>query len=125
MVSLRLDRLRGDGHTIVPKRRYHEITSTIDSIRATQLYRTLLHEIGHHVDYQRSGDRDWDRKTLKEKETFAHQYADSLRRELAAKGVVPFDRILDTTSLQQDGLSIEDFGAKPLAANKSEADHEP
>src|SRR5262245_7573976 len=45
-----LERLRGDGHEIVTTRQDHKINMSLESIRATQLYRTLLHEIWQSVD---------------------------------------------------------------------------
>lgn len=54
-----LDRLRQDGHTIRTTRRAIDILVTPNSLRNTVLYRTLLHELGHHVDYHRSSEEDW------------------------------------------------------------------
>ncbi|MDJ0797430.1 MAG: hypothetical protein QNJ51_11470 [Calothrix sp. MO_167.B12] len=45
-----LERLREDGHRTATDKRHYLISSTLDSIRNTQLYRTLHHEIGHYVD---------------------------------------------------------------------------
>lgn len=104
-----LERLKQDGHKVEADKRYHIITPTLEAIRATQLYRTLLHEIGHHIDYERTECEQWDQKTSLEKETFAHQHADKRRRELAEKGVIPFPRILSLGSLRSEGLALEDF----------------
>jgi len=103
-----LERLREDGHEIVTTRHDHEINVSLESIRATQLYRTLLHEIGHSVDYDRDPDA-FDRKSSLEKETFAHQYADKLRESLVRFGVIPFARIFDKKTMARDGLSVSDF----------------
>jgi len=103
-----LERLCVDGHEIATTRRGHKIKVSLESIRATQLYRTLLHEIGHSVD----NDRDpiaFDRKSSLEKETFAHQYADKLRERLVRFGVIPFARIVDKKTIARDGLSVSDF----------------
>jgi len=105
-----LERLRADGHEIVTARHGYTINVSLESIRATQLYRTLLHEIGHSVD----NDRDpiaFDRKSSLEKETFAHQYADKLRESLVRFGVIPFDRMFDENTIARDGLSVSDFTA--------------
>jgi hypothetical protein len=105
-----LDRLRGDGHEIITTRHDHKINVSLESLRATQLYRTLLHEIGHSVD----NDRDpiaFDQKSSLEKETFAHQYAEKLRERLVRFGVIPFDRIFDKKTIGRDGLSVSDFTA--------------
>jgi len=103
-----LERLRGDGHEIVTTRHDHEINVSLESIRATQLYRTLLHEIGHSVDKDRDPDA-FHRKSSLEKETFAHQYADKLRESLVRFGVIPFARIFDKKTMARDGLSVSDF----------------
>lgn len=105
-----LERLRADGHEIVTTKHDHKINMSLDSIRATQLYRTLLHEIGHSVD----SDRDpaaFDRKSSLEKEIFAHQYADKLRDSLVRFGIIPFVRMFDPEVIVQDGLSVSDFMA--------------
>jgi hypothetical protein len=49
-----LERLIADGHQVVSERRYYEIHTSSESIRNTQLYRTLPHEVGHYVDYLES-----------------------------------------------------------------------
>jgi hypothetical protein len=46
-----LDRLRQDGHNVRETKRNFILEITVESVRSTQLYRTLLHEIGHWVDY--------------------------------------------------------------------------
>jgi hypothetical protein len=103
-----LERLRRDGHEIITTKHYHKVIMSLESIRAKQLYHTLLHEIGHSVD----NDRDpvaFDRKSPLEKETFAHQYADKLRENLVRFGVIPFARMLDKKTIARDGLSVSDF----------------
>jgi hypothetical protein len=103
-----LERLNGDGHEIVTTKHGYKINVSLESIRATQLYRTLLHEIGHSVDNDRN-PAAFDRKSSLEKETFAHQYADKLRESLVRFGVIPFARILDKKTIARDGLSVSDF----------------
>ena len=102
-----LERLRGDGHEITQSGRRLAISMTLASVRATQLYRTLLHEIGHWVDYlekveRPAGDSDDRRSELNkayfarphdEREAFAHRYADTTRDRLVRFGVLPFDPI--------------------------------
>ncbi|MGI0035248.1 MAG: hypothetical protein ACRD98_05205 [Nitrososphaera sp.] len=105
-----LERLRTDGHEIATTRHGHRINVSLESTRATQLYRTLLHEIGHSVD----NDRDpaaFDRKSSLEKETFAHQYADKMRERLVRFGIIPFVRMFDTEITVRDALSVSDFTA--------------
>jgi len=105
-----LARLKNDGHSVTTTKRHHIVSANLASIRATQLYRTLLHEIGHHVDRQRN-EEAFDAKPSKEKEVFAHRYADELRKNLNRKGTLPFKRIFDIESLAADKLRVADFGA--------------
>lgn len=104
--SAELERLRADGHRIERHGRRHIVTPNAESSRATQLYRTLPHEIGHWFDWlervegpvARGEDFDalYDRyftRPKSEREAFAHRYADKLRVLLEAKGVIPFSRI--------------------------------
>ena len=109
-----LERLRSDGHQIVHQRRHYEIHSDLEAVRSTQLYRTLPHEVGHYVDYlnstddQGSCDLFW-QKNSKDKEDFAHRYADEFFNRQQAAGQVPFSRKLDKERLVADGLSPEWF----------------
>jgi hypothetical protein len=45
----------------------------------------------------------------REKEHFAHAYAERLREHLEAIRAIPFDRELDREQVKQDGLRLEDF----------------
>ncbi|HEU0177246.1 MAG TPA: hypothetical protein VFV58_23520 [Blastocatellia bacterium] len=105
-----MERLREAGHEIITTRHYHKVTVSLESIRAHQLYHTLLHEIGHSLDKDRDPDA-FDRKSSLEKETFAHQYADKLRENLVRFGIIPFARMLDKQTIARDGLSVSDFTA--------------
>lgn len=107
-VEIELQRLERDGHEITSTKRHHIVSSSVESVRATQLYRTLLHEIGHHIDYSRNPEA-FDRKIPHEKEAFAHRYADALQEELLKKKVIPFERLLVPESIEQDGLRMSDF----------------
>jgi hypothetical protein len=120
--ALELERLRDDGHPIRTDKRYHYIDITLETVRATQLYRTLFHEVGHWVDFRQSVDipyeaggnydslkAKYDRKLSPEKEAFAHRYADTLRKKLLAKALIPFARRLDEESPSDDKLRKEDF----------------
>lgn len=104
--SAELNRLRLDGHYVRRVGSKHVVASSSVSVRATQLYRTLLHEIGHWVDWlekvENPSTRGEDYSTLaalyfarpkSELEAFAHRYADNLRETLEKKGVIPFSRI--------------------------------
>lgn len=103
-----LERLKNDGHSVTTTKRHHFVSANLDSVRATQLYRTLLHEIGHHVDRKRNEEL-FDVKPSKEKEVFAHRYANELRNNLKQKDILPFERIFDLESLESDKLRVVDF----------------
>lgn len=87
-----LERLREDGHAITRTKRHHVIAPSVAAARHTQLYRTLLHEIGHHVDWTRDPER-FEQKDTRERERFAHRYADGLRADLTGRGVIPFEPV--------------------------------
>lgn len=102
--SQELDRLRDDGHVIQRSGHKFKISVTASSARNTQLYRTLLHEIGHWFDWlskveepaAKGGDRDslemaYFARPKAEREAFAHRYADTQRMLLEANGIIPFD----------------------------------
>lgn len=118
-----LDRLRLDGHKIKSDR-YHTVQPNLESCRTTQLYRTLLHELGHWVDFLEkverpsvSGPEDWYEKLVdkfharpsQEREQFAHAYAERLRQQLTTANAIPFDRQLEPGRLVEDKLRLEDF----------------
>jgi hypothetical protein len=119
-----LERLKSDGHGVRFGDRGHTIEPTLESCRATQLYRTFPHEIGHWVDFQEKVERPamadsssdygnlldrFHSRPQKEREQFAHRYAEQLRVHLMARQIIPFDRQLDRERLQQDNLLLEDF----------------
>jgi hypothetical protein len=102
--SLEVERLKTDGHIVEDTGKLLLFHSTLESVRATQLYRTLPHEIGHWVDwleevvrpmrnssgsYELLSDRYFAR-SKQERELFAHQYADALRKRLVSQGQIPF-----------------------------------
>ncbi len=103
-----LDALEVDGHMIRKEKRGYEIITTPSSVRSTQLYRTLPHEIGHAVDYlYNSFELSMAAKTEAEgeyisevfrskpsldKEEFAHRYAREFFEKWSAKGLLPFDQ---------------------------------
>jgi hypothetical protein len=74
-----LERLISDGHRVADRGRNYTISYNIDSVRNTQLYRTIPHEFGHHVHYTRFlgvyTDKQWEIYPKLEKEKFAHAYA--------------------------------------------------
>jgi hypothetical protein len=120
-----LDRLRADGHTVTSERRHWSIQTTLESVRSTQLYRTLPHEVGHYVHYDREvriaakGDVDEElrlqdmhfTKAGREKEDFAHRYAREFYENMSAQRRVPFERVLDTVRTARLGLDPIWFGS--------------
>lgn len=104
-----LERLRADGHEIRTTRRGMEIHVTPSSLRNTVLYRTLLHELGHHIDCKRSTEEQWACKTWMEKEDFAHRYALEQYAQLSNNGALPFPPILDVQTLLKDKLALAWF----------------
>jgi hypothetical protein len=109
-----LERLIEDGHQVTSESRQYVIQMTADSIRTTQLYRTLPHEVGHYVDYLLSTDEEgsddlfWS-KPSKDKEDFAHRYAREFVERERAAGNIPFQRQLDGAALLAEGLSVSWF----------------
>ena len=113
-----LERLREDGHVVVTDKRQHIINCTLDTIRNTQLYRTLPHEIGHYVDYltkveEPSKDNfdlwsvlndKYHSRPSQERESFAHRYADEFRKQQIARGTIPFERMFDDEKMRAVGL---------------------
>jgi hypothetical protein len=116
-----LERLRTDGHRVTTTRHAHLVHSDLVAARATQLYRTLPHEIGHWVDYREKVvladsaepyDVRWDRyfqRPSAEREAFAHRYAEEVGARLRRSGGIPFERRFDPDSLRRDGLQPRDF----------------
>lgn len=66
--------LEEEGHIIERDRREICVFSPLDAARRTQLGRSLLHEVGHHVDLM-SGEEQFRRKGRNERERFADRYA--------------------------------------------------
>ena len=101
------DRLQSDGHAVERVGRRYVLTLSRESVRATQLYRTIPHEIGHWADWlekvetpcARGGHYDalsdaYFARPRAEREAYAHRYADGLRRRLEQEGAIPFLQIV-------------------------------
>lgn len=108
---LELERLQQEGHQLTRRRRDILISSSAQAIRNTVLYRTLPHEIGHHVDRLRTGVDDWNSKPSSEKEAYAHRYAKDFLTSFVTHNVLPLAADLDDLTLSQDGLRREWFVA--------------
>lgn len=103
-----LNLLAKEGHQIVDDKRSFIITTSEDSVRNTQLYRTFLHELGHYTHYEESvilaveeeeEYEDWSKRSdiyfaipNDEKEEFANRFAVKIAKELKENGLIPFDR---------------------------------
>ena len=116
-----LKRLECDGHEITRTKRNFEICSSAEAIRMTQLFRTIPHEVGHYVDYLESSARHeaeansiefwdfYDAKPNREKEEFAHRYADETCSRLLGANRIPFPPIIDVEAMQSANLNTEWF----------------
>jgi hypothetical protein len=119
-----LDRYRRAGLPVTEDRRGFELNLDVAGAREVLLYRTVLHEVGHHVDYlekvERPSDRAseptrcvlddrWQARPRVEKESFAHRWADEAGSRLRSRGVIPFARLDAPERLRELGLRVEDF----------------
>ena len=87
-----LERIRLDGHVIRSTKGHHVIESSIEAIRATQLFRTIPHEVGHYVHFSTT---DWERYQkipTQDREANAHRYADHRIDDLTRRNRIPFSR---------------------------------
>ncbi len=100
-----ITRLRHDGHRIILGKRDIRIEVTPDSLRNTLLFRTLLHELGHHVDFERHEIAEWRRRLPVEKEDFAHRYAAKLFADLKRRNLAPFPIKLHPRTLKREGMA--------------------
>ncbi|MEO6977756.1 MAG: hypothetical protein ABI113_05225, partial [Mucilaginibacter sp.] len=107
--SKEFDRLKADGHNFVGDKRGFKASLTIENVRNTQLYRTLIHEFGHYAHYleiverpgrSNEGFEEWEKRSDKyhkisssEKESYAHKYADVLIKKLKTEKIIPFECI--------------------------------
>lgn len=120
-----LKALKNDGHEIKTVKRGYEIYTTPISVRNTQLFRTLAHEIGHAVDYLNNSlnpsvkanseteseyvTEVYNSKPALDKEEYAHRYAKLFYEKYNIKGVLPFDKIYDENSIKELGLNEKWF----------------
>ena len=118
-----LKALEADGHEIEPVKRGYNVKTTPTSVRSTQLFRTLPHEIGHAVDYLEhsvnpsinaatEADSEYIRKTFKSKPTLdKEEYANRYAKEFYDQNsdVLPFEKIFDKNELNKMGLNPDWF----------------
>lgn len=122
--SHELNRLISDGHNLQHGDKRHTLEMSLESCRATQLYRTIPHELGHWVDFLEKVERPsaaddtsdysamverYHSRSTREKEHFAHAYAARLGTQLRTAGAIPFERKLEPEQLLKDGLAMHDF----------------
>jgi hypothetical protein len=99
-----IEKLAQEGHQIELTKRHFDIRCPPAAIRNTQLYRTLIHEIGHQVDYfekvtrpseAEDADEDLQERYFslpsRQKEHFAERYAAEMVSQLGSKNIIPFD----------------------------------
>jgi hypothetical protein len=96
-----LDRLREDADEAVFDGRNHKLSFGQESVRSLQLYRSLLHEVGHLVHYQQEVDipcsrkedddlklrerlnDEFFRRAPREREDYAHNFAATWKKQLS------------------------------------------
>jgi hypothetical protein len=112
-----LERLRQDGHEVTRRGRKLTIQVTRQTVRNTQLYRTLPHEIGHWADFlERVKRDDHSERPTREREHAAHRYADAICARLVRDGGIPFPQMIDRESLRTDQPDPDDFIPPDLTA---------
>jgi hypothetical protein len=112
-----------DGHGFVRVGNRYRAQWNPVATRATQLYRTVPHEVGHWMDYltwpqrcpvrqevsgAKVGDLYFSRPD-RERELFAHQYAQRFLEHVVAHRQVPFDPMGDQDELEKEGMSPDWF----------------
>jgi len=119
-VAAELELLRSDGHVVSNESRYYRIASAAPAMRATQLFRTIPHEVGHYVDYRqrvveagmsepefsRTQQIYWARPA-REREEYANRYARAFLNDHGTR--VPFPLRFDEGSIRGDGLEPDWF----------------
>ena len=119
-----IEHLRQDGHEITRGRRSWMIRTRLESVRATQLYRTIPHEVGHYVQYDREVRRPgagsptefrrlqdaYFSAPTREREDFARRYAREFFELRVREGRIPFERLVEEPRMKQQGLMPAWFG---------------
>jgi hypothetical protein len=126
-VAAELEFLRSDGHEVSSEARSHCVVSGSQAMRATQLFRTIPHEVGHYVDYRQrviepsSSEAEFNRnlglfwsRPSREREEFADRYGREFRARQSAR--LPFPQRFNEASIKQDGLAVSWFQPPGSAA---------
>ncbi|MDR2244859.1 MAG: hypothetical protein LBE15_05580 [Burkholderiales bacterium] len=104
------ERLQQDGHCVTgTHHRFFILQPDAVSLRHTLLYRTLLHEVGHLVDFCSYDETAWKTRPWLQREDFAHRYAEDAYAALKKAGAVPFSSLFDVDAIIREGLSPDDF----------------
>ncbi len=119
-----LDQLMQEADRVESTARHHILHFGWSAARAVQLYRTVLHEVGHWVDYldrveipSRADNapnwselwRAYRQRPVRERESSADRYARAMAHRLGSQRDIPFERALDLKQLTTEGLSATDF----------------
>lgn len=120
-----LELLHSDGHRIEKVKRGYDIYTTPESVRNTQLFRTLPHEIGHAVDYLTNSlspsisaatesdaeyiSNAYNSKPTRDKEEFANRYAREFYQKCLSNDSLPFERLFEKEKIIEMGLDPEWF----------------
>ena len=120
-----LARLETEADDVSGDARHHVLTFGAEAIRRVVLYRTLLHEVGHLVDYQEKVDRPYseggdfesldDRyfaRPSSEREAFAHRYAAEWLPRIESGLTLEFAKEREPARLRAQGLDPADFGVQ-------------
>jgi hypothetical protein len=124
-----LSSLEADGHRIEKVRRGYKVHTSPVTVRNTQLFRSLPHEIGHAVDYLKNSLKPsvetnsetesdyiaqvYNSKPSLDKEEYAHRYSREFYEKWSGQGSIPFDRICENKELKDMGLNPEWFSFQP------------
>ncbi len=114
-------------------KRQHEFEWGLMGLRRWLLYHTLIHEVGHWVDFLLKVEIPWQvegansalaydaywRRPVAEREAFAHRFSDEQRDELIRAGKIPFARIFDEDRLRAEGLDPGWFQADEPAEDEA------
>jgi hypothetical protein len=74
--------LESEGHKITRRKNGILISVDASSVRRTQLERSFIHELGHHVDYKKD-PVNFSKKSKRLKEDFANKYYNHLKSSRA------------------------------------------
>jgi hypothetical protein len=120
-----LERLKEDGHSLIREKKRYCTEWNPYATRATQLYRTVPHEVGHWMDYVTWPERCPVREEVtestirdlyysrpdRERELFAHRFAEGFLERSKSLGQIPFEPLGDPRQIREEGMSPDWFSA--------------